>query len=222
MSESNLKPTRWYYLVALLIPFCACFGAGMFVVLSIPNLPGALEGMGINDLTQVRVPGSAEILFPKAGGYAVYYEYRSLLNGEKFAGGPYPPEIDCRLSSRSTGEEVEISSNFVEGNTYSTRNEERVGVLIKSITIQKPGSYVFSCHYPDDCAGSWAQHRLGVLQCCPETDFSHHGWVTGIYQRQCNLAPDRGCCGLQTAPGQNEVSNRQNELGLPGDRAGMH
>ena len=149
MSESNLKPTRWYYLVALLIPFCACFGAGMFVVLSIPNLPGALEGMGINDLTQVRVPGSAEILFPKAGGYAVYYEYRSLLNGEKFAGGPYPPEIDCRLSSRSTGEEVEISSNFVEGNTYSTRNEERVGVLIKSITIQKPGSYIFSCHYPD-------------------------------------------------------------------------
>ena len=149
MSESKLKPTRWYYVLALLIPIFACVGTSLLVYRNVPKLPGALEGMGINDLTQVIVPGSAEIFFPKAGGYAIYFEYRSNINGVSCANNKYPPNIDCQLTSKSTGEDIALNPDFVEGNMYTTQNDERVGVLINSMIIKNPGAYNFSCRYAD-------------------------------------------------------------------------
>jgi hypothetical protein len=149
MSEIKRKPTSWYYLLALLIPVFTCVGTVLFVYPNVPKLPGALEGMGIKDLTQVIVPGSAEVLFPKAGGYAVYYEYRSVINGESYVRNKYPPNIHCQVTSKSTGADIALSPDFVEGNMYATQNQERVGVLINSIFIKNPGAYIFSCQYTD-------------------------------------------------------------------------
>ena len=149
MSERKLKPTRWYYVLALLIPVLACVGTALLVYRNVPKLPGALEGMGINDLTQVIVPGSAEINFPKAGAYAVYYEYRSVINGVNYFRDKYPPSINCQLRSKATGENIELASPNIEGDMYSTQNQDRVGVLIKSISIEKTGVHIFSCRYTD-------------------------------------------------------------------------
>ncbi len=150
MSKSKLKPTRWYYVLAVLIPIFACMGTTLFVYRNVPKLPGALEGMGINDLTQVIVPGSDDIYFPKAGGYAVYYEYHSVIDGVSYVRDKYPPNIDCQLTSKATGADIALTPDFVEGNMYATQNQERVGVLINSIFIKNPGVYKFSCHYPGD------------------------------------------------------------------------
>jgi len=67
MSEYKLKPTRWYYVMAILIPVFACMGTVLIVYGNVPKLPGALEALGVKNLTQVVVPGSAEIHFPKSG-----------------------------------------------------------------------------------------------------------------------------------------------------------
>ena len=149
MSYRKLKPTRWLYGLAVLIPIFACVGTALLVYPNVPKLPGALEGMGINDLTQVIVPGSAEVFFPKAGGYAVYYEYRSVIDGVSYVRNKYPPSIHCQLTSKSTGVDIALTPDFVEGNMYATQNQERVGVLINSIIIKNPGVYIFSCQYTD-------------------------------------------------------------------------
>jgi hypothetical protein len=149
MSESKLKPTRWLYVLALLIPIFACVGTALLVYPNVPKLPGALEGMGINDLTQVIVPGSAEVFFHKAGGYAVYYEYRSVIDGVSYVRNKYPPSIHCQLTSKFTGTDIALVEDYVEGNMYATQNQERAGVLIKSIIIHEPGVYIFSCQYTD-------------------------------------------------------------------------
>jgi hypothetical protein len=149
MSNRKLKPTRWLYGLAVLIPIFACVGTALLVYRNVPKLPGALEGMGINDLTQVIVPGSAEVLFPKAGGYAVYYEYRSVIDGVSYVRNKYPPSINCQLKSKATGTDIALTPDFVEGNMYATQNQERVGVLINSIIIKNPGVYIFSCQYTD-------------------------------------------------------------------------
>jgi hypothetical protein len=149
MSEGNLKPTRWYYGLAILIPIIACGLTTFLVYRSVPKLPGALETTGINSLTQVIVPGSAEINFPKAGAYAVYYEYRSVFNGVNYVRDKYPPSINCQLTSKATGAEIALASPDVEGDIYSTQNQERVGVLIRSISINQPGAHIFSCQYRD-------------------------------------------------------------------------
>lgn len=148
MSDRKQKPTRWFYLVAVLIPFFACVGTVLSVQQRMPNMPGALDAVGIDNLTQVVVPGSKEISFPKAGAYAVYYEYRSAINGVKYARSETPPRINCQLKSKATGEDIELASSYIEGNIYTTQNEERAGVYIMSITIDKPGVHIFSCQFP--------------------------------------------------------------------------
>lgn len=150
MSHEKIKPTRWFYVLAVLIPVFACGVTALLVYRSVPKLPGALETMGINNLTQVVVPGSAEINFPKAGAYAVYYEYRSVIDGVKYVRAKHPPNLDCQLKSKATGADIELAPDYVEGNVYSTQNQERVGVLIKSITIKNPGTYTFSCQYSNE------------------------------------------------------------------------
>jgi hypothetical protein len=147
MSAGKQKPTRWLYGLAVLIPVLACGVTTWLVYRNVPKLPGALETTGIQNLTQVVVPGSAEIYFPKAGAYAVYYEYRSVIDGVRYIRNETPPRLSCQLKSKVTGADVELASPDVEGDIYATQNQERVGRLIKSISIDKPGVHLFSCQY---------------------------------------------------------------------------
>lgn len=158
MSEYKLKPSRWYYLLALLIPLFACIGSTLLVYRNVPELPGALDTLSIKNLTQVIVPGSVEIDFPKAGAYAVYYEYRSVINGVSFYRVDDPPSIQCQLRSKETGEVVRLAPSNVQGDVYTY--PERAGVLFKNISIHQPGGYNFSCHYPD--GRSYPKHVLAV------------------------------------------------------------
>jgi hypothetical protein len=150
MSEIKRKPTGWYYLLALLIPVFACVGTALFVYWNVPKLPGSLDTLGIKNLKQVVVPGSAEIHFPESGAYAVYYEYRSVIDGVSYARDEYPPSMKCRLRSKGTGEAVKLAPSNVKGNVYITHYPKRAGVMFKRISINQPGVYTFSCQYPDD------------------------------------------------------------------------
>lgn len=147
MSESKQKPSRWYYVLAILIPVFACMGTGLFVYGKMPKLPGALESLSIKNLTQVVVPGSAEIHFPESGAYAIYYEYRSVIDGVSYFRDEYLPSMRCQLRSNRTGQDVKLASSNVEGDVYTY--PERAGVFFKHISIDQPGVYNFSCQYPD-------------------------------------------------------------------------
>jgi hypothetical protein len=105
--------------------------------------------MSLENLTQVTVPGSQDITFDKSGAYAVYYEYRSVVDGVVYTSSETPPALACGLTSKATGADVGVTPDYVKTNTYSTKGRERVGVLIQSITIHEPGTYTFSCRYAD-------------------------------------------------------------------------
>lgn len=49
MSEYKLKPTRWSYVLALLIPIFACLGTALIVYRNVPKLPGALEALCVKN-----------------------------------------------------------------------------------------------------------------------------------------------------------------------------
>jgi hypothetical protein len=150
MSEKRMKPSRWTYAVAALIPVFGCLIAVALVYQWFPGLPGTLESdMNLENLTQVVVPGSEEITFAESGAYAVYYEYRSVVDGAVYASSAKPPALACTLTSRATGADVGVVPDYVRTNRYATKERERVGVLIRSITIDQPGAYTFSCRYAD-------------------------------------------------------------------------
>jgi hypothetical protein len=150
MKEYEARPSGRTYAVAAVIPVFGCLMAMALVYQWFPGLPGTFESkMTMGDLTQVVVPGSEDITFAESGAYAVYYEYRSVVDGAVYASSEAPPALACTLISRATGADVGVVPDYVPTNTYSTKDRERVGVLLRSITIDEPGTYTFSCHYAD-------------------------------------------------------------------------
>ena len=150
MNDQKTRPSGWYYGLAALAIVLGCLIAMVVVYRWFPGLPGTSESkMNLDDLTQVVVPGSKDITFVESGAYAVYYEYRSIVDGAVYASSETPPALVCTLTSKATGDEVGVAPDYVKTNTYSTQDRERVGVLIWSITIDEPGTYTFSCRYED-------------------------------------------------------------------------
>ena len=148
MDSQNARPSRWYYGLAALVLVLGCLVAMALVYRWFPGLPGALESrMNVDNLRQVVVPGSEDIDFAESGAYAVYYEYRSVVDGLVYASSETPPVLACTLTSKATGADVAVVPDYVKTNTYSAKDHERVGVLIRSITIDEPGTYTFSCQY---------------------------------------------------------------------------
>jgi hypothetical protein len=135
--------------LALVLPVLACGLTASLIFFNIPKLPGALEAFDVKKLTRVIVPGSAEINFPESGAYAIYYEYHSDFNGVSYVRAQNLPRINCRLTSKASGEEIKLEPTLVEGDIYSPQNKVRAGVLMNNISINQPGTYAFSCRYLD-------------------------------------------------------------------------
>ena len=150
MDSKTIRPSGWYYGLASLMPVLGCLIAMVMAYQWFPGLPGAWQAkMSLENLTQVVVPGSQDITFAKSGAYAVYYEYRSVVDGVVYTSSETPPALVCSLTSKTTGADIGVVPDYVKTNNYSTKDRERVGVLIRSITIDEPGTYTFSCRYAD-------------------------------------------------------------------------
>jgi hypothetical protein len=151
MDKQTTESTRCYYGFAVLVFVLGCLAATTITVLGTKGLPGMIEkARNLTRLTQAVIPGSAEVAFPEPGAYAVYYEYRSVVDGVEYFGfSQTPPALVCSLTSNVTGEEVPVVPNHVEDEGYSVGRGSRAGVLAMRISVSEPGVYMFSCRYPD-------------------------------------------------------------------------
>jgi len=150
MSNPTTRPSRWYYGLVAAIPVLGCLIATAMAYRRFPSLPGTLQAeMSLENLTQVVVPGSQDIPFAERGAYAVYYEYRSVVDDVVYTNSETPPALVCTLTAKAAGVEAGVAPDYVKTNTYSTQDRKRVGVLIRSIAIDEPGTYTLSCRYAD-------------------------------------------------------------------------
>jgi len=154
MESKTIRPSRWYYGLAALSLVFGCLAATAIFYLATRGLPTSIaEAHDLSRLTQVVIPGSADLMLSRTGAYAVYYEYHSVLGGVEYAGSETPPVLECSLTLKAKGREVPVVPDFVETNRYSARlgkgRGKRAGVLIMSTTIDDPGNYTFSCRYAD-------------------------------------------------------------------------
>lgn len=109
--------------------------------------PEFRNAMNIDRLVQIEVPGSADLNLDHRGAYAVYYEYRSVVNGRVYDSAQSPPPLICTLNQRGSGDSVTLVPDYVSTHRYN--NGSRAGVLLYSATIPAAGRYQFNCSYPD-------------------------------------------------------------------------
>ena len=150
MNRRRTKPSGWYYGLAVLVLMLGWPIAGAASYPAVRGVPAAIkEAYDLSRLTQVVVPGSAEITLSRTGAYGVYYEYRSVVDGVEYATSQSPPWLECSLISDATGRVIPVVPDVVETNRYDAGPGRRAGVLIMSTTVDEPGGYAFSCQYAD-------------------------------------------------------------------------
>jgi len=92
MGDRKVRPSGWIYAGAALIPLLGCLIAMVIAHQWFPGLPGTWQAkMSLENLTQVVVPGSQDTTFAESGAYAVYYEYRSVVDGVVYTSSETPP-----------------------------------------------------------------------------------------------------------------------------------
>ncbi|UCC53293.1 MAG: hypothetical protein JSV68_04860 [Anaerolineaceae bacterium] len=150
MDRQKKKPGALYYGLGAIILLTGCLVATAILIFGARGLPAAItEAYDLNRLTQIVVPGSADLALSRTGAYAVYYEHRSVIDGVEYVSGETPPPLDCALTMQATRKELPLVPDFVETNEYSTKDRRREGKLIMSTTVNEPGNYTFSCRHPD-------------------------------------------------------------------------
>jgi hypothetical protein len=146
MKENRQIPSRWFYAIAILVVLFGLLASAWILKTSgIGTYATRIADAFGEAQHRLIVPGSRDVELTRTGAYAIYYEYSpasSLVDSPKWV-----PAIDCSLTSQSTGAKVKAAPDYVETNRYEAKHQNRIGVLIMSITVGEPDTYAFACRY---------------------------------------------------------------------------
>lgn len=128
-------------------PGAIWFAIGSLVIIAgmVGAFAGALhdvEGLGAK-FTRFAMPGSIDLRIAQPGPYVLYYEHRSVIDGEIFQ-TPELTDIKCSVTSR-TGDPVAINPTALNM-TYAFGGRE--GSALAEFAVPTPGTYVITCAYP--------------------------------------------------------------------------
>ena len=137
MNGSNAMPSPWYYGLAVLM---IIVGFSIFAW----SIYSSFSDMG-RELSQVVVPGSADLDLKEPGEYTVFYENQTYVNGKFYSTGEQIPGLQIQVSEKATGRELSTYPT-PGGFTYSVGG--RFGHSIIAFRVERPGIYQINASYP--------------------------------------------------------------------------
>lgn len=139
----------WYVLGATLI----AAGVGIFAVVLWQGITHIADG-----LTQVVVPGSADLRLPKPSEYTIFLERESVVNGRIYSTKGAISGLHCEVHSKETGDSIPLHQPSMS-TTYTVGG--RSGESVLAFRIDRPGSYEISCGYDEGYVGPEAVVAVG-------------------------------------------------------------
>lgn len=152
-SSQKIRPSRWFYLMAL-----ALIAAG--AVCGYKLLFRAINTMQVG-LTQAVFPGEITVSFAAPGNYQIFYEDHSEFNGRVFDTGSRVPGLKFTVTNSETGETLSLHRAAIS-ETYEMNG--RSGRLVLQFHVAKPGSYKVAANYDDDQQHEDAVFAVGNFQ----------------------------------------------------------
>jgi hypothetical protein len=143
MSDSSLGPSRWYYALAA---FIVVAGIALFI----STLMSGLGSLG-NDLQQVVVPGSSDIMLSEVGEYTIFYENQTVVNGRIYSTDEDIPGLQIEVKNKTTGLEI---ATYQPSGSFSYSIGGRSGRSVLAFDVEQPGIYVISGAYPEGQEGT--------------------------------------------------------------------
>ena len=101
-------------------------------------------------LTQVVVPGSAELRLQSGRMYTVFLEEESVVNGRIYSTPESVAALECRVKSLQNGAAVALEKPSMNA---SYEFGGRSGHSVLEFPIQQAGKYEFACDYGENATG---------------------------------------------------------------------
>jgi hypothetical protein len=139
---SPVRPSPWYYLLAA--P-CFLIGAGLFLYSLLHGIQHATDS-----LTQVVVPGEAELSLRHGRAYTVFLEERSVVNGKIYSTDEPVNGLQCNVKPLHGEEEIPIHRPSMS-TTYDVGG--RSGRSVLEFRVPEDGTYKFACAYAEGASG---------------------------------------------------------------------
>ena len=139
MSPEPIKPSRAYYLLALLV---LVVGVAAFIIFLIKGIGGITD-----KLVQMEAPGTAEMEFAETGTYTIFYEPESVFEGKVYNTRGNFTGVWCTVVSKETNTPVHLDQASVN-TTYTVGG--RSGMSLLDFEIDKPGTYEVTATYRDN------------------------------------------------------------------------
>lgn len=137
MTPQVIRPSRWYYLLSLLV---VAIGAALFFVITIKGVSSIPE-----KLTQMEAPGMREMTFNEKGKYTIFYEHQSVMDGRVYDTGGNLSGLWLNVVSKETNTPLALTQPSVS-TSYTVGN--RSGVSVLEFNIDRPGVYqVMATHH---------------------------------------------------------------------------
>jgi hypothetical protein len=137
-----VRPSLWHCLWGA--PFLL-IGSGFFIYTLFNGITHATDS-----LTQVVVPGKAELSLQRGRTYTVFLEERSTVNGKIYSTTESIEGLTCRVNSVKNRASIGIGKS--SANTSYEVNG-RSGRSVLEFSVPEDGRYAFACDYDEKSTG---------------------------------------------------------------------
>jgi hypothetical protein len=137
LMSDNIQPSRWYFLLAVLIAVAGFATFGWFIISGVSELGGGL--------TQMVAPGSAILNLSEAGEYTIFIESMTTVNGKFYRTGEQVPGLQIHVTESSSGSELAV---YPAPANLSYSLGGRFGRSIMAFKVLRPGIYRINASYP--------------------------------------------------------------------------
>jgi hypothetical protein len=152
MNEAQrIRPSLWYLSIGVALILA---GIGLFVYF-------LFEGIGhiTDSLTQVVVPGKAELTLNTPGTYTIFLEEQSVVDGQIYSTTEAVNGLKCTVTSQPGEQEITLTRPSAS-TTYNVGG--RSGRSVLQFHIEESGQYELACDYPSGTEGPKAVLAVGT------------------------------------------------------------
>lgn len=148
---TGIRPSWWYLSVGVVL---ALAGFALFLYFLFTGASHTTDG-----LTQLVIPGEAELKLAQPGRYTIFVEKDAVVNGRFYSGSESLGGLTCSVKAGAGGGDIPIR-RATASTTYSIG--ARSGRSVAEFSIKQAGDYHFACQYPPDTKGTEAILAVGT------------------------------------------------------------
>ena len=149
--STEVQPSWWYASIGLVLAFS---GVGLFAYFLVTGIVHLTDS-----LTQVVVPGHADLTLTPPGTYTIFLEENTVVNGRIYSASQSVNGLECAVNEQ--GNERSIPVQPSRGTIHYSVNQ-RTGRSILQFVVTESGRYALACGYPEGASGPQVVVAVGT------------------------------------------------------------